>query len=210
MSLNVCNLKAFDLCGQPYEFTLKDAPVEIGDNRIILTNKHHSPILRRDKILMGSDIGIYLGDVIEDELGERYVMIYNSGFQAINIKSHTSKMLYDIYGHKVVSDVWKEGIENDYLIRAKIKFKCGEDSRFQISNVLGVYENQLIVSGIKNLVDFDNVRQDLIATRNKHKFFLGEKYKGRTVYMCYGRICISTEFGAYDVLARRYIIRRKI
>ena len=64
--MNVYSLRAMTLDNKPIEFTVLDVPVIVGEDRCVLLNRKFSPILKYSTIVIGSDIGLYVGDVLKD------------------------------------------------------------------------------------------------------------------------------------------------
>ena len=67
--MNVYSLRAMTLDNKPIEFTVLDVPVIVGEDRCVLLNRKFSPILKYSTIVIGSDIGLYVGDVLKDMAG---------------------------------------------------------------------------------------------------------------------------------------------
>ena len=82
--MNVYSLRAMTLDNKPIEFTVLDVPVIVGEDRCVLLNRKFSPILKYSTIVIGSDIGLYVGDVLKDMAGNLWYVTYNRGFMAVS------------------------------------------------------------------------------------------------------------------------------
>lgn len=205
--MNVCNMRAKTMDGQWCVFTILDAPAVVGENSFVLLNRKFSPILRYDTLASGTGDGVFVGDVLRDERGEEWFVKYAAGFYATSKTMEDRRMLYD-FGQSIVKRqaTPEECLQYD-IRQPAMRFRYRERV-FTISDVLGSFQGCLVVMGVKQKVDLDEIQQDMVVTISARRVFLGDLYKGMPIVSGYGRCCVQTEFGLYDILKQKYIIRK--
>ena len=203
--MNVLSLRARTHDGSWYAFTILDAPVWIGGDDCIIVGRKFSPIIKLSTISIGCDLGIYVGDVLQDESGE-WIVKYFRGMRAVNMKTREVRRLYEFKNLWVTRDATQEEMKLFGVSSLDVILKY-EDMCFGVRNVVGKYRNDLVVSNSAYPVVVSRVRQYVTTISSRQRLFLGDTYRGSQVIMCYGAICIQNEFGAYDIIDKRYIIK---
>lgn len=203
--MNVFSLRARTLSGSWYSFTALDAPVQVGDDTFVLLGRKFSPTLQFSTIVAGSDVGVYVGDILEDADGE-WVVSYERGFRAKHLITGKTKPLYEFDKLNVTRDATKEEWQRLKVRTAKPVFKY-RDYYFNLASIIGKYRRDLVVLNVQERVKVLEVKQETRVTIKHRRIFLGDEFKGSPVVMYYGAICTQNEFGAYDILAKRYIIK---
>lgn len=203
--MNVMSLRARTLDGSWYSFTVLDAPVWIGDDRCIIVGRKFSPIIKLSTITLGCDLGIYVGDILQDEFGE-WIVKYFRGMRAVNMKTRKTRRLYEFKNLWVVRDATPEELELFGISSPQILLKY-DDMCFGVKMIIGKYRNDLVVQSSAYPVEMQRVKQYVATFSSRQRLFLGDAYKGSQIIMCYGAVCIQNEFGAYDIVDRRYIIK---
>lgn len=205
--MDVCSLRAATLDGKLITFTVADAPMVLGNNSIVLLNHCFSPILRASTLDMGSDVGVYMGDVIRED-GKDWFVDYVQGFEARTLDRTETKYLYEfeeLRPYRVATD---EERKKAKINRKRMKFKY-HDKVFTMYDIIGVNSRKIITPNIFELVSVDEIRQSSLLRVGRRSIYFGDKYKGMTVVMCYGRICVQGEFGLCDLVTNHYIIKRE-
>lgn len=203
--MNVFSLRAKTLDDKFYQFTVLDVPVITGENTVVLLGRKFSPMLKYDTIVVGSDVGVYVGDVLRDEDGTEWIATYDRGVKAKSIPDRRTKYLYEFKRLRVVRQATKEEWRTYRVSTPILVFKY-KDYTFDLSHIIGKHRRDLVVLNIPDSVNVKDVKQSARATIKRQRIFLGDEYKGSPVVMCYGCLCIQNEFGAYDIFSRKYIL----
>lgn len=210
--MNICSLRAETLEGKPYEFTVADIPVVTGENEFVLLNRKFSPILKYDTIVLGSDVGIYVGDILLDDAGSEWFVTYKCGFVALKLDDpSTRRMLYEFRELKVIRYATEEEKAKIITEKIKIKFKY-QGHIFVITDIVGRLGEGLVVKNIPSKmlpVHSEEVQQSTLMSRGGKRLYFGDLYKDLPIIMCYGRVGVQTEFGVYDIFGSNYIIRKR-
>lgn len=205
--MNICSLRAMTLSNDPYVFTVADIPVVVSEDTFVLLRRRFSPILRLNTLSMGSDVGVFEGDILEDVDGSRWYVGYESGFVAYSMGRGKRRFLYDFVELKVVSRMTADEFQAFKFKKTKIKFKY-QDYIFIVNDIVGKYRDDLLTQNIRGRVRVSELQQALSIVIDGKRMYLGDLYRGYPVIMCFGRICIQNEFGIYDVLERSYLQKR--
>lgn len=204
--MNICSMRAQTLQGKLCEFTVHDIPVITGPDALVLLNRRFSPILKRSTIRLGSDVGVYVGDVLRDRDGSEWFVVYSCGFAAINMQTRERRVLYAFDKLVVTRQLSPQEEQSLGVLTGKFKFKY-QGLVFPLMDIVGKYQDTMLVCGMQERVNLGEVQQDTGMSRNGKRVFYGDLYKGMPVIMCYGRISVQTEFGVYDILEGNYIMK---
>lgn len=202
-------MRAEKITGGFYEFTALDAIAQIGDDEFVLTARKWSPRLILSTLTLGSDIGIFEGDIVNNE----WLVKHKGGFFAENKNTGEQKYLYE-FDNPVVT-----GFEKQTGYR-RIVFKC-RNYCFGASQFRGKYHSGILIAGIRGSVAVKEIQQntgvhridDKICTPD-HTFkgmkcnkelFLGDMYEGLPLILCYGRVCVQYPEGVYDICDNKFI-----
>lgn len=203
--MNVYSLRAMTLDNKPIEFTVLDVPVIVGEDRCVLLNRKFSPILKYSTIVIGSDIGLYVGDVLKDMAGNLWYVTYNRGFMAVS-KNGEMRPLSDFRRLKVERQVTQRERELYCPVTYKCKYRY-RDKIFVHEDIVGKLKDKLVVSKVGQLVVPEEIQQDTDIYIDDKRIFLGDEYEGKKVLMCYGRICTQSDLGAYDIIRKEYLTK---
>lgn len=203
--MNVYSLRAMTLDNKPVEFTVLDVPVIVGEDKCVLLNRKFSPILKYSTIVIGSDVGVYVGDVLRDMAGNLWYVTYNRGFMAVS-KQGEMRPLSDFRRLKVERQATQKEKELYCPVTYKCKYRYGERI-FVHEDIVGRLDEGIVVAKVGRLVLPDGVQQDTDIYIDDKRIFLGDTYEGKKVLMCYGRICTQSDLGAYDILRKEYLTK---
>lgn len=206
--MNVYSMRADTLSGKPYEFTVLDAPIIMGENRFVLVNRKFSPILKLDTVTLGSGVGVYVGDVLRDVDGSEWYVAYGRGFYAVHMEKRIRRKLYEFEILNPVRRLKPEEFEAYHVRRPKLKFKY-QGEVFTLSDIIGKLNDVIIIRQLSAKVPPSEIQQFTNFMYNKKHIYLGDQYKGMPVVLCYGRVCVQNEFGAYDIASKEYIIKKQ-
>lgn len=207
MNIFVLRAKDFTAEREYHKFTIADAPCIIDDGRIATLSRPHSPILDAENVDLGSDVGVFVGDIVQDPMDKTlWIVSYNLGFLATNLDTKAVRTFLDFKNIKFIRRGSQEERERYRVDKQGIYFKW-RDIRFGLRHVVGLYKDHLIITKVRDLVPITEVQQDLNMSIDDERLFLGDRYKGYPVIMCYGRICVQTTLGAYDILHGEYILK---
>lgn len=205
--MNVCSMRAKTLTGDFYEFTVLDIPVLTGGDELVLLGRKSSPILKYSTITIGSDVGVYVGDVLYEDGQEWYVSMCK-GVMACSFTTSEWKRLYNFKSLNVVRQVTEKEWKRYNIGAFQIRFKC-RGTVFFIADIVGKYKRDLIVTIFKGRVNVNEVQQDVATTIKRRRIFLGDEYMNSKIIMCYGSLCIQDNFGVYDIIERQYIMQNQ-
>lgn len=207
--MNLFSLRAREITkdGQYVSFTAADIPVLIREGTIALFKRPYSTLLAASTLEIGSDIGAYVGDIItcEEEIG-KWVVDYRRGFIATRLGSGEVRSLGSFKDFKVIAHATEEEMERALVQPKTIAFKY-KGTIFYLDDILGMYQNKMIVHRINELVPEYGLEQDTSITVGDQRLFLGDTFRGYPIILCYGRVCIQDRVGAYDLLQNQYIIK---
>lgn len=206
--MNIYSMRAETLSGDPYEFTVLDAPIIMGENKFVLVNRKFSPILKFDTITLGSGVGVYVGDVLRDVDGSEWYVAYGRGFYAVHMTKHVKRKLYEFDVLNPVRRLQPEEYEIYHVRKPKLKFKY-QGEVFTINDIIGKLNDVIIIRQLSAKVPSSEIQQFTNFMYNKKHIYLGDQYKGMPVVLCYGRVCVQNEFGAYDIASNEYIIKNR-
>lgn len=206
--MNICSLRALTLDNKLYTFTVADIPVAVGEDIFVLLKRKFSPILQLSSIVLGSDVGVYVGDVVVDENGDEWYICYESGFVAYSMVGERRKLLYEFNRMTVVRQLTVGERESFGYKKNKLKFKY-QEFIFTLLDIVGKYNDDMLTQNIPGRVKTSDVQQDLLVSLDGKRVYLGDLYRGFPVLMCHGRICIQNEFGVYDILEGSYITKMR-
>ena len=182
---NYSNLRATTTEGKSYSFDIRAVPTVIDTDRFILMHKVGSPILLTDTICLGADInGVYEGTVLRDANGIEYTVSYKRGFAAMD-SNRVAHKLHDITPFTVLG----ENGNISTSCRARVLYKY-EDIYFQITDILGVVEDKIIIKNNRVAINFDLVKQFAGLKVDNKRVFLGDEIDDGIVVMHLGRICL--------------------
>lgn len=201
--MNICSLRALTLDNKLYAFTVADIPVAVGEDTFVLLKRRFSPILQLNTIVIGSDVGVYVGDILKGD-DELWYVCYESGFAAYTKGREKKRLLYEFDTLDVVGQMTEEEKVEMGFKKLKLKFKYN-GYIFTQMDIVGRYKDDLVLRNIQGRVMSSDIQQDLITSIGGKKVYLGDLYRGLPIFMCWGRICIQTEFGVYDILEKGYI-----
>lgn len=183
--MNSFKLRAKAVTGEFVNFTLYDLPIKVSDSTFVLLSSPGTPILKYDLILRGdNDSNLYEGDIIsyDDTL---WVICYERGFYAISV-DYTTMSLPD-KDIKVVGNYF----DTDFPVRINTKKKHlfkHKDIVFRLQDIVGGYDNKLIVRSISDPISPDDVQQEVCARYDKKRIYLGDIVNGVTVSTVNGRL----------------------
>lgn len=201
--MNFYSLKTYTVRNEPYIFSMLDMPFKISEKRFILAAKKNSPILRSDRILRGMDIpDLYEGDILRWNSDE-WLVQYMRGFRLINRKTEV-KMLYEISDYEILGDIYTLDFPVDPAIKKELTFKYRDD-RIRLSDITGMYKNKLIVRGVTDKLDPTELQLEAGLALNDRSLYFGDLIKGKPLELYYGRPCIKTSDGVYDIETNQLI-----
>lgn len=204
--MNICSMRTQTLSGELYAFTVQEVPVIVGEDTLVLLNRNFSPILKLSTLRLGSDVGVYVGDVLQGEGGSEWAVMFDFGFTAVNLQSRKRRMLYEFDELIVTRQLSLEEERLAGVEPTKFKFKF-QGLVFMLADIVGVYQNRLLVQRVRERVNLDEIQQHAGFTLDGKRMYYGDLYKGHPTFMCYGRCCIQTESGVYSIHEDKYIIK---
>lgn len=205
--MNVFSLRARTLKGEFYVFTVLDVPVITGENVITLLGRKFSPLLQLDSVVVGTEEGLFVGDVIRDANREKYIITYNNGVRAISKRTRKLYALYELEGIRVIGQASRSERVKYRVSTPELVFRCN-DTLFTLNDIIGKHRRDLIILSTPEPMRVEDVRQNTHVVINRQTIFLGDTYLGKQVTFVCGCVCIQNEFGAYDILNKQYIIRK--
>lgn len=204
--VNIYSLRALTLDDKLYEFTVLDIPVMVGENKCVLLNRRFSPIIQYDTITLGSDVGVYVGDVLRDRMGNLWYVTYNCGFCAVSKETGEKRKLFEFSTLNVVRQATRSELARYCNTNIKFKFKY-RGKPFVFMDIIGKLGNKMLVTGFDRELELDEIQQDTGISVSGKRMYLGDLYKGSKTLQCFGRLCTQSEFGAYDITTKEYITK---
>lgn len=181
----------------------------IGDDEFVLTGRKWSPRLILSTLTLGSDIGIFEGDIVNNE----WLVKYRGGFYTESRETGETRYLYE-FSKPVITGFEKQNVNR------RIVYKC-RDHCFDSSRFRGKYHSGILVADIKGSVALREIQQNtgvyckgdrLYTVERTYKgmphsgeLFLGDMYKGLPLILCYGRVCVQYPEGVYDICDNKFI-----
>ena len=147
-------LKATTVEGENYLFSIRDVPVWIDNNRVALFHKPNSPLLLGNTIrACTDDNSLWEGSRIQTEDSDIYTISYKRGFAAMNFQRKVLK-LSELPPYIIV----KDNEELSPIHRQKLLFSYN-DIRFQLRDLVGIVDGQVVVREGHTQLDISKVKQ---------------------------------------------------
>lgn len=213
--MNTYPFKVLTSTGDFYSADVRDIPVYISAHTFILALRSKSrcgacsPICTDQQFLLGSDLGVFEGDLLEDADGSLWVVRYQCGFKAQNVETRVSKFLYRFKHIKVVGSYQDSPIPVKLINKHHINYKY-DGSIFQLDAILGPYLDNMFIRQIPGIVSPNEIQQDAGLTRGRSRLYFGDTYKGGVVTLKYGRLVVPTNCGLWDIEKLEFINKEDI
>lgn len=195
--MNCYTMKTLTINGDWFPFTISDLPVLLDEEYFALFGCSNSPRLRIDSIRRGDyESGLYEGEVISMD-GCKWVICYERGFYAIN-EDYVIKHLNTLQDFTVLGDSPEVPIDIPVSYRANHLFKV-DDTIFRIQDIVGAYNNKLLLRSLREPVDTDRIQQECCATYKGKRVYLGDVLDGCKLELVHGRLVRRTPEGLLDI-----------
>lgn len=169
-------MKMFNLMARKYMsdqveiFNILDIPIIITkDNGLILQNKPNSVMLDGNSVMIGSDTGLFIDDLIELPDGSLWFINYYKGFKAYSIEGRDVKRISEVPEYKLVKHY------SGYVKRILT-------SKFRLSGVVFIIKdilyktpnNYLMTRSVIGEITEDTIQQKAHVSLNGKKLFLNQ------------------------------------
>ena len=205
--MSACSLRAARVDGKGFfSFTLDDAPCHVGSGQLILLRRKMTPILKWDTVELSSDLNAHVNDIVLSVRNQdHWIVQYDAGFVGINLSTGERCILCDLRPFTKVRAATEEE-RMDFSLKP---FTCSyrfEGQEFTLDDIIGYHDGMLIIKGFDKLIHPLEITQYMGFSVNKVPMFLGEKYKGYEIVLCYGRVCVQTKLGVMDIQTKKYFL----
>lgn len=191
-------MKALTPDGDWVEFTLNDMPLLFSDNLFVLTKRNNSPHLLYNTIRRGDpETNLYEGDVIEMD-GTEWLVCYERGFYIIN-KDYNIRHFTNLNEFYVQGTCTEHSIDIPATFKNKHLFRYGE-SLFTLKDIVGSYNDKLILRFAKEPVSVEDVDQECCCTYKKTKLFFNDVIEDSRVVLYKGRVALHKNNTYVDVV----------
>lgn len=169
-------MKMFNLMARKYMsdqveiFNILDIPIIITkDNGLILQNKPNSVMLDGNSVMIGSDTGLFIDDLIELSDGSLWFINYYKGFKAYSIEGRDVKRISEIPEYKLVKHY------SGYVKRILTP-------KFRLSGIVFIIKdilyktpnNYLMTRSVIGEITEDTIQQKAHVSLNGKKLFLNQ------------------------------------
>lgn len=188
-------------------FTLEDGPCPIDSNFFFLAGRPGTPLLRYDSIMIGCDLNVFAGDLVEYK-GKEYCASYNRGF-ALRSKDGDEIIRFQnvemshlkVIGHELLDSkgFYFESIKPSFKYvdeeYAKAKRLKSSVVQWGFKSFFGNIGNKLIVNvyGVKLLLPYSDIQQSAGVTYKNKLVYFNDTIKDSSVYMKNGRVCVNSD-----------------
>lgn len=196
--MNCFMLKATSTNQQWFEFSIKDVPTPISDDRFVLLHKPNSPILFLNGIRRGDpQTHLFEGDVIkyEDDL---YLICYERGFYAIN-RDYVVRLFDELTDYEFVGTMDDVEIDIPISLKKTLLFKY-KNTVFKINDIVGASNDGILINSLSEAIKPELIKQDCCFIHNKQRVYLGDMINGVPVQLVNGQLRVKASTGEFTTI----------
>lgn len=193
--MNCFKLKAISTENEWIEFSIKDIPTPISEDKFVLMKRPHSPILYINGIRRGDpETGLFEGDIIEQD-SDFYLICYERGFYAIN--SDYVVCLFDkLINYKLIGDTSTMDIGIPISYKKTLLFKY-KNTIFKINDIVGASKEGILINSLAETINPESIKQDCCLIYNKQRMYLGDSIGGYPLQLVKGQLKVKNSKGEF-------------
>ena len=189
-------MRAPTVDGSWFSFYIEDCPSKLSEETFVLLNKPGTPIMYCDVFRGDAETGLFEGDIILCE-GRDWLICYDRGFYAIN-RDYQIKYLFQLKD-------WRHLGVADHDMHFPIKYArrkhhlfCHLGGVFSLWGIQDCTDEGVLLTD-RTVVKSSDIHQEVCATWNKRRMYLGYIYDNKVLELNGGRLSYSVDNKCYDI-----------
>ncbi len=141
-------LRGLTLDKEVVYFDIKDVPVILNDNMVVLTKRKNSPILIAQSIMRGSDDGkVFESDFVfsDSQHGVVGFVVYKDGFYIYSNQANTLIPIRNTDGLRFVENTQMYKVSELEPYRSRIRFGSG-NRRFYLNRIIYYKDDEMFIT----------------------------------------------------------------